>query len=259
MPAPLDQRGGARVGEPHAQFDARLKLDDIELADVGGRSDDAFGKAEAERKIVEILRRRHHDRIGAAVIAESDGGLFRHQAFAVSRAGASPDCAVDRAAGVRMRYSAASTVAAMRRLLRASSSYFSCHSVGPFEGVTCTAVTLYSGTIGGPVRIVGGDDVGLRGRMMERRVDHARRHALGDQRAQRGLAGAARELHPIAVADAALFGIVRMDFQPVLLVPEHVGGAARLCADIILAEDAAGGEQQREARAGLFVGRECIR
>ena len=44
-------------------------------------------------------------------------------------------------------YSAPSTVAAMRRLLRASSSYFSCHSVGPFEGVTWTAVTLYSGQL----------------------------------------------------------------------------------------------------------------
>src|ERR1700733_14217134 len=49
--------------------------------------------------------------------------------------------------GVRCRYSAASTVATMRRLLRASSSYFSCHSVGPFEGVTWTAVTLYSGQL----------------------------------------------------------------------------------------------------------------
>jgi hypothetical protein len=29
--------------------------------------------------------------------------------------------------------------------LPACSSYSTCHSVGPFDGVTCTAVTLYSG------------------------------------------------------------------------------------------------------------------
>ena len=37
--------------------------------------------------------------------------------------------------------------AAIRRRLRACSSYSSCHSVGPFEGETCTAVTLYSGQL----------------------------------------------------------------------------------------------------------------
>ncbi len=30
------KRGGARLGEPHAQFDAAVVFDDVELADVGG-------------------------------------------------------------------------------------------------------------------------------------------------------------------------------------------------------------------------------
>ena len=34
---------------------------------------------------------------------------------------------------------------ATRRLFSAISRYCSCHSVGPFDGETCTAVTLYSG------------------------------------------------------------------------------------------------------------------
>ena len=35
----------------------------------------------------------------------------------------------------------------MRRLSRACSLYSFCHPVGPFDGETCTAVTLYSGQL----------------------------------------------------------------------------------------------------------------
>src|SRR5258708_38172902 len=79
-------------------------------------------------------------------------------------------------------------------------------------------------TIRRPVRIFGGDDVGLCSRVMERGVDDAGGHPLGDQGAQRGRAGAARELHPVAVADAALLGVVRMNLEAVLFVPDDVGG-----------------------------------
>ena len=34
-----------------------------------------------------------------------------------------------------------------RRVCRVSSSYSSCHSDGPLDGMTCTAVTLYSGQL----------------------------------------------------------------------------------------------------------------
>jgi hypothetical protein len=147
MPSPLAQRGGARFAKPHAQFDAGIVLDDFELADVGGGSDEAFGEAEAERKVLEILRRCHHHRIGTAIIAQRDGGFLGNDAFAGGEALTAPDRAVNRGRRLAHRYSAASTVAAMRRLLRANSSYFSCHSVGPFDGATCTAVTLYSGQL----------------------------------------------------------------------------------------------------------------
>ena len=88
-----------------------------------------------------------------------------------------------------------------------------------------------------PVGEVGGDDIRLRVRVMEGRVDDARRDPVGNQRPQRRLAGAAGELHPVAVANAALLGVVRMDFQPVLGMPDDVFGAPRLRADIVLAEE----------------------
>ena len=111
--------------------------------------------------------------------------------------------------------------------------------VGPLDGDHLHRRHLVFGAVGRPVGIVGGDDIGLRVRVMEGGVDHARRDAVGDQRAQRGLAGAAGELDPVAVADAALLGVVGMDFEPVLLVPDHIRGAPRLRADIVLAQDAA--------------------
>ena len=47
---------------------------------------------------------------------------------------------------------------------------------------------------------------------------------------------------------------MRVDFQHVLIMPCDVRSATGLRADVILAEDTAGGQQQREARAGLFIG-----
>ena len=44
-------------------------------------------------------------------------------------------------------YSAAIKGSATHRACRESSSYSSCHSEGPFEGMTCTAVTFYSGQL----------------------------------------------------------------------------------------------------------------
>src|SRR5689334_5772242 len=112
---------------------------------------------------------------------------------------------------------------------------------------------LVFGAVGGPVRIVGRDDVGLRVRVVEGGVDDARRHAAGDLRAQRRFAGTALQPHPVAVAHAALLGVARMDLEPVFGMPAHVLGPPRLSAGIILAEAAARGEQQREYATGALV------
>ena len=89
---------------------------------------------------------------------------------------------------------------------------------------------------------------------MEGGVDHAGLHALGDVGAQHGVTRAARHPRPVALLDAALFGVVGVDLQHVLGVPDEVGGAPGLRADVVLAEDAAGGQQQREALAGALIG-----
>ena len=139
MPPPLAQGRRARLGEPHAQFDAGLVLDDLELADIRRRSDKAFGEAEAERKILEVLRRRHHHRIGAALIGEGDGGLLGDDALAVGRALAAPDRALDghrrlaHAATPRPRPSprCAGSCARVRRIAPATPSGRSTATPGP--------------------------------------------------------------------------------------------------------------------------------
>ena len=81
---------------------------------------------------------------------------------------------------------------------------------------------------------------------MERGVDHARGHPIGNLRAR--LARAAGEPPAVAVADSALLRVLRMNFEQVFLVPERVGGAACLRADIVLRQDTARSKEQREAR-----------
>src|SRR5579863_6737082 len=117
---------------------------------------------------------------------------------------------------------------------------------------------LVFGAIGCPVGIFRRDDVGLRVRMMERGVDHARRDAFGDQRPQGSFPGTACEPHPVAIAHAALLGIVGMDLEPVFLVPDDVVGSPRLCADIVLAENASRRQKQWVARTGTLVGRDIF-
>src|SRR5579872_1727290 len=89
-------------------------------------------------------------------------------------------------------------------------------------------------TIGRPVGIVGGDDIGARHRMMEGRVDDAGLHAVADLGVQRNRASPALQRDEVAVANAAALGVERMDFQHVLFVPDIVLGAPGLRADIVL-------------------------
>ena len=95
--------------------------------------------------------------------------------------------------------------------------------------------------------------------MVEGCVDDTWLDTLGDFRAERDFAGAAVEGDEIPVIDAAIFGVERMDFEHVLGMPDIIVGAAGLRADIVLRQDAASGEQEREARALLFFGRDVFR
>ena len=110
------------------------------------------------------------------------------------------------------------------------------------------------GTVGGPVGKLGGDHVGAGHGVMERGVDHAGLHALGNARVQGDFSGAAGERNQIAIANAAVFGVEGMDFEHVLVVPDVIGGAARLRAHVVLRKNAPGGEDQRETAGGALVG-----
>ena len=72
--------------------------------------------------------------------------------------------------------------------------------------------------------------------------------------AKAGFTCTAGKLDPVALLDTALFGIVRMDLEHVLVVPDDVVGASCLCTHIVLAQNAAGRQQERETRPGFFVG-----
>mgnify|MGYP003694033359 CR=1 FL=1 len=147
-------------------------------------------------KSSQVLRRAHHDGVGAAIIGQRNRGLLRNRRACLRRGWPSRQtCRSTVRTGSCMRYSAASTPArcgasggparhrpsAIRRTVRRRNLH---------------RRDLVFRAVGGPVGILRGDDVGLRVRVMERGVDHARRHAIGDHRAQGGFAGAARRAAP---------------------------------------------------------------
>ena len=120
--------------------------------------------------------------------------------------------------------------------------------------MACTAVTLYSGQLvaQSELSVVMTLAPGLG--EVEGGIDDAGLDALGDARAQHRIAGAAGDADPIALGDAALLGIVGMDFEPILVVPAVVLGAPGLRADVVLGEDAPGGQDQRVLGIDLLVG-----
>ena len=90
---------------------------------------------------------------------------------------------------------------------------------------------------------------------MERGVDDTWLHARADLRTQHGFPGTTGDADPVAIDDAPLLGIVWMDLEEILAMPHRVRRTPRLRADVVLAEDAAGGQDQRETRIHLFRGR----
>src|SRR5450830_613062 len=109
-------------------------------------------------------------------------------------------------------------------------------------------------TVGGPVGVVGGDDVGPRFREVEGGVHHARSHPFSDPRTEYGLPRAAADTDPVTFVDATALGVARVDFQAVFVVPGDVLGTPGLGADVVLAEDAPGGQQQGITIVDLFLG-----
>src|SRR3954451_18863645 len=138
-----------RVGflgcQPHPQLDTDFACNDFEFFDLGGRLHDPFGHAEPDGKVFQISRSGQHHRIRDAVVAECYRRFFRNCARAPRRLAIAPggaQHAVDRLGQAHF-----AGTASIRRLRWVSSRYSSCQSLGPLLGVTCTAVTLYSGQL----------------------------------------------------------------------------------------------------------------
>ena len=91
MPPSLVDALGLRRRQPHPQLDAVVELHDIERVDLVGRLHDALAEAEPDGKILQVLRRAHHDGIGAAIIGQRNRGLLRNQACAFTKMTVAPD------------------------------------------------------------------------------------------------------------------------------------------------------------------------
>ena len=150
-------------------------LDDLELGDVARRRDAAFGQAEADGEVLEVGRARHHHRVGGAVVDQRDRRLLRTvRSTGVPRPRRGRAVAATRASGPvrtsRTRLFAASDPAAAR----AEVAVFLLPVGRAVRGHDLHRGHLVLGAVGRPVGEVGGDDVGLRHRMVEGGVDHAR-------------------------------------------------------------------------------------
>src|ERR1700686_4615211 len=123
-----------------------------------------------------------------------------------------------------------------------------CQSLGPLVDEICTAVTLYSGQFVA---------------QSEFSVVTTLACVSGWWKVVYTTPGATRSVSAARLAShthSPSFtpypsGIMRMDLEPVLLMPLRILGPPRLRADIILREDTPRGEPQRKARPGLLLGR----
>ncbi len=89
-----NQSRRCRLGEPHAQFDPLIEVNDLEIFDIGNTLHQAFVQAEADRKIFQILRRRHHHSLRAAVIGHGDRNFLGNEPNAILAHAVSPSRAV---------------------------------------------------------------------------------------------------------------------------------------------------------------------
>src|ERR1700692_906926 len=105
-------------------------------------------------------------------------------------------------------------------------------------GLHCGDLVL--GAIRGPVGVIRGDHVRSRLRKVKRGVDDAGLDPLRHPGAQHRVARATFDTHPITFGNAAVLGVLRMDFQAILVVPRIVLRAPGLRADVVLAQNASG-------------------
>src|SRR5699024_5911954 len=79
---------------------------------------------------------------------------------------------------------------------------------------------------------------------MEGRVDHTLQDAGRQLGNQLDGSGPTADLYNITVLDSARSGILRMNFQIIMIMPADIFGTTRLCTDIVLRQDSASGQQE---------------
>src|SRR5258708_35260346 len=101
---------------------------------------------------------------------------------------------------------------------------------------------LVLGAIRGPVGIIRGDHIRPGLGKMKSGVDHAGLNPLGHPGAQHRVAGATLDTHPVSFGNSAVLGILRMDLQTILVMPRIVLRAPGLRTNVVLTQDASGGQ-----------------
>ena len=91
LAAPAQKLGGLGRLQPDPELDADLLLHNVDGVDRIDRRDHALGQAEAYGEVLEVLRRRHHHRVGSGVEGEGDRSLLGDRARALDAAGGAPD------------------------------------------------------------------------------------------------------------------------------------------------------------------------
>ena len=110
----------------------------------------------------------------------------------------------------------------------------------------------------GPVAVLCRYDVGASFGIVECCVDDTRLYARGDRCLQRNVAFAASKRYEFTILDAASLRIMRMDFQQIFAVPNHIRCAACLGPHVVLRQDPARRQQQRELAVGALLGGDVV-
>ena len=95
--------------------------------------------------------------------------------------------------------------------------------------------------------------------MVEGGIHNTRLNTLGNLGAQHRFTGATGNPYPITFFNAALFSIMRMDFQHIFLMPGSIMGTTCLCANVVLRQNTPGREYQRELGIYFFGRRHILR
>ena len=73
--------------------------------------------------------------------------------------------------------------------------------------------------------------------MVECRINNTRLHAFSDFCTQYSFTRATLNTNPITIVNAAIFSIMRMNFNNVFTMPSHIFSAACLCTHVILRQN----------------------